>query len=696
MKVARTAILVLLAFPATALGAEPTITSRDVPLKQGRALASVASPRFNAVGLHWQGDGTVTFRTRGVSGRWSAWRPAAPEDEDRPDAGTGERSAPGWNIGNPYWTGPSDRLEVRTRGAVRRVRAHYVWSPVRAVPARTVSLAGAPAIVPRLSWGADESIRRAGPSYAPAVRLAIVHHTAGSNTYTPAQSAAIVRAIQVYHVKGNGWNDVGYNFLVDKYGQVFEGRYGGMDRPVVGAHAEGFNTGSAGVAVLGNYSGAGITQAARDALNRLVAWRLDVAHVDPLSTLTFTSGGTAKFPRGVPVFLRAVSGHRDVGFTACPGDGLYRTLNDLAGLISQTGLPKLYAPTVSGRLGGPVRIRARLSGALPWTVSIADSAGNRVAGGSGTGTAVDWTWDATTAPPGPYSWTIEAGSEVLPATGRVGARAAALAVTSAAAEPGVVSPNGDGFADSAAVSYVLTAPATVTAALLDAAGTQIATLFTGARAAGRNEFPFAGETLGDGAYTIVLTAQNGNGRQVVAHVPVVVNRTLGYLGAVPPVFSPNRDGRLDAVEVEFLLAAPAEVKVRVLRGGKWVATPFAGPLEAGQQRITYDGAKRLGRLKDGDYEVEVSATTQIGTAVQRAPFSSDTVAPAVTLLSARPLRIRVGEPARVSVWVNGARRTFDRRREGVMWLKAPARLRTLRIVAWDAAGNRSAPIIRRR
>src|SRR5207253_6993904 len=117
------------------------------------------------------------------------------------------------------------------------------------------------------------------------VHFAIVHHTAGTNSYTEAQSAAIVRGIELYHVKGNGWNDIGYNFLVDKYGQVFEGRYGGMERPVVGAHAMGFNTGSVGVAVIGNYGDSGISVAARASLVRLLAWRLDVAHVDPASRL---------------------------------------------------------------------------------------------------------------------------------------------------------------------------------------------------------------------------------------------------------------------------------------------------------------------------------------------------------------------------------------------------------------------------
>ena len=112
-------------------------------------------------------------------------------------------------------------------------------------------MAGSPQIVSRTSWKADEEIRRAPPRYAGAVYFAVVHHTAGSNTYSRAASPAIVRAIELYHVRGNGWNDIGYNFLVDRYGQVFEGRAGGIDRNVIGAHAEGFNTGSVGVAVIG-------------------------------------------------------------------------------------------------------------------------------------------------------------------------------------------------------------------------------------------------------------------------------------------------------------------------------------------------------------------------------------------------------------------------------------------------------------
>ena len=152
------------------------------------------------------------------------------------------------------------------------------------IPLRRVSIAGSPLMLSREVWGANEAIRRAPPSYAPSVQFAVVHHTAGTNSYTASQSAAIVRGIEIYHVKGNGWNDIGYNFLVDKYGQVFEGRYGGVDRHVIGAHAEGFNTGSVGVAVLGSYGSSAPPKVARTALANLLAWRLDIAHVDPTST----------------------------------------------------------------------------------------------------------------------------------------------------------------------------------------------------------------------------------------------------------------------------------------------------------------------------------------------------------------------------------------------------------------------------
>ena len=136
-----------------------------------------------------------------------------------------------------------------------RLRAYLVASPIErstATSALDAPVAGDRDA--RASWNADESIRQAPPQLRGlTVRFAVVHHTAGSNDYTRAEAPAVVRAIELYHVKGNGWNDIGYNFLVDRFGTVYEGRYGGVDRNVVGAHALGFNRGSVGVAVLGTY-----------------------------------------------------------------------------------------------------------------------------------------------------------------------------------------------------------------------------------------------------------------------------------------------------------------------------------------------------------------------------------------------------------------------------------------------------------
>ena len=691
------ALALALAAPGLAHAGTADIVSRDVPLRASAArtlAAAAATPRFNLVGLHWQGSGSVEFRTRSLAGRWSAWRPAAPEDEDRPDRSARERSRVGWHLGNPYWTGASDRLEVRTRGIVRRVRAHYVWSPVAgghaAPPRRTLFAAEQPSIIPRLSWGANELIRRGTPSNAISLQFAVVHHTAGTNSYTRAQSAAIIRGIQLYHVRSNGWNDIGYNFLVDKYGQVFEGRFGGIERNVVGAHAEGFNTGSTGVALVGNYDGTGITPAARAALVRLLAWRLDVAHLDPLKTFNAISGGNARFRRGLPVFLRTIVGHRDTGFTDCPGDRLYAALDGLARDVSRSGLPKIYEPVVRGAPGGPVRFTARLSSSVAWRVTVVNGGGRPVAAGTGTGTAVDWTWDATAAAPGNYSYTFDA-TGARPATGTLG-RAGTLSLRNLRATPRAVTPNGDGRDDTATISYELGAPATVTATLVSPLGTVLSTLFSEPRSTGPQSFVFAAEGVPDGNYRIVITVVGADGRRVTASVEILVNRTLSNFRAERAAVSPNGDGRLDTISFTFVLAAPAEVRLRILRRGVWVATPAVQLLEPGAHRLSWDGRKRVGRALQGAYEAELSVVDLVGTVSQRVPFVLDTTAPALRLLSLRPLRLWLSEPAEVVLRVNNVRRVVRRTRAGRFAVGFPFRPRTVRATAWDAAGNRSRPL----
>ncbi len=686
------------AFPGLATAGVTTIRSYDVPLAGERAPAGMAQQEFQLLGLHWRGGG-LSYRVHRSTG-WSAWRRAVAETADAPDRGTAEsRRRAGWSTSAGIWVGIADRVEVRAVGAVRRARVFTVRSPVVKVPLRTTAAAGQPTIVPRSAWLADETIRRGEPSYAPAVRLAFVHHTAGGNVYTREQAPAIVRAIQTYHVKGNGWNDIGYNALVDRYGTVYEGRYGGIARNVVGAHARGFNTGSFGIAYLGNFEAADPPQPGLDALAAAIAWKLDVAHVDAASSLTAISAGNERFNPGIPVFLRAVSGHRDTGATSCPGDRLYGRLFELASRAGALGLPKLYEPRVEGQVGGAIRFRARLSSVQPWTVAVSDAAGVPVATGTGTGSSIDWAWDSTASGATGYRWRMSAGS-ATPATGEVGtsvsAPGAPLAFSGASADPEAISPNEDEQGDTSTVTYTLTAAANVSATIVDGAGLAVAELEPPRwRRAGEHTLSFDGLGLPDGAYTIRLLAKAAGGLQVTSDVAVAVSRTLGAARAAPSVITPNGDGRGDRLAVSFALNAPAAIRVRVFREGTWVATAFSGQLAAGLRTVRWDGRKRLGTARDGVYEAVVEAVDTIAMTSVRLPFAKDATAPVVRVLSARrPVRLWVSEPVRLTLRVNGAVRRVTVARRGEVRVARIEKLHSLVAVARDAAGNKA--ILRRR
>jgi hypothetical protein len=692
--------------PAAASASEVRFAARGEPVHLARLAAGRMSPelatrpapfRFNMVGLHWKGSGDVWFRTALERGEWSEWQPARPEDEDTPDVGSAEAApSAGWKLGNPYWTGTARFIEYRFDGRVVRLRAHFLWSE----PARMTlssARAAAPTIIRRSQWGADESIVRAPPWYADRLRLAIVHHTAGTNDYSAAQSAAIVRGIQAYHVLGNGWNDIGYNFLVDKYGQVFEGRGGGINQNVGGAHAQGFNTGSTGVAVLGTYSGRDITTATRSSLVKLISWRLDVAHVDPRTTLTFVSYGSDRFAAGTPVRLRAVSGHRDTAFTSCPGAVLYGRLGEIAKAAAARGLPKLYEPVIRGSLGGPVRITGRLSSALPWTVAIHDAAGAEVARGTGSGTAVDWTWNASAVYFGDYTYTITSDSHVRPASGRVPGPPP-LAVTNLATRKSVLTPNGDGVADKMRISFGLTTPATVDVTVLDSAGNVVATP-ADERPLGAGSSTVVWDGMGsgvlvpDGHYTVRVLARSP-AQEASASRAIVVDRTLGFLTVSPSAFSPNGDGRLDVVEVGFDLTRSAEVQARVMAGTKTVAQVAAGSFDAGHQELVWNGLGSTGPFPDGIYRAVVQATTTLGTRELRYSFGLDTTRPVVKILSARRtdgrtvVRFWLSESAVVNVRFDDVVVRVERK-AGTVRVSRRLAAERVQLRAWDAAANPS-------
>jgi hypothetical protein len=508
---------------------------------------------------------------------------------------------------------------------VKSVRAWFVRSPSVRVPLRRIATAGSPKIVPRGAWNANEKIVRAAPRYAPVLRFAIVHHTAGSSSYGPEESAAIVRGIELYHVKANGWNDIGYNFLVDRYGQVFEGRGGGMQRNVIGAHAEGFNTGSVGIAVLGTYSGNAPARAAEDALARLLTWRLDVGHVDPASSAMITSGGNAKVRAGAGLYLRAISGHRDAGFTVCPGNGLYARLGQLREVALTTGLPKLYDPRLTGRLGKFLRFTARLSGPIAWTVTVTDAAGERVAARSGTGDRISWFWDSSGMKPGRYTWTMEADG-VRPARGVLGGAVTTVprpAVRPPVAadlwpQPRIVSPDGDGYADQLTLRYTLSEPATVSVELKDETGLIVASPVIGVRQqAGAQALPWSPDSLPDGRYRLLLTARGDSGRTAKLVDELVVLRTLAWLRADPVELSPNGDGTGDALTISFELRQAGVVAVEIRDGSYPLALVQVGWLEAGSHAALWNGQLPLGTIEAGTYSVWVTVSTEIGTVTQK-------------------------------------------------------------------------------
>ncbi|MDT0406795.1 MULTISPECIES: peptidoglycan recognition protein family protein [Streptomyces] len=183
-----------------------------------------------------------------------------------------------------------------------------------------------PAIVTRRGWGADESLRETRFVYTSKVKAAFVHHTASGNNYTCAQAPSLIRGFYRYHVSSLGWRDIGYNFLVDKCGRIYEGRAGGVAKAVKGAHTLGFNTNSTGIAVIGSYGSKKPSASAVKAVARLTAWKLGLYGMNPRGKTYLTSGGGNLYRKGKKVRLNVISGHRDGFNTSCPGGKLYKKL----------------------------------------------------------------------------------------------------------------------------------------------------------------------------------------------------------------------------------------------------------------------------------------------------------------------------------------------------------------------------------
>ncbi len=335
-----------------------------------------APKRFNLVGLTWTEPGAepgIAVRTRSEGGEWSRWATLYANAEDGPDPGreTGARGASA-----PSWVGEADWVQYRVSKRPRGFRIHFVnvrgtataadraRNAIRRMAnAGVASAAGAlreagalaaepaPAIVPRSAWGASACTPREAPELGE-VRAAFVHHTVNTNDYTREEAPAVVLGICRFHRNTNGWNDIGYNFLVDRFGTIYEGRAGGPEQPVIGAQAQGYNAQSTGIANLGTFSSVRQTAEALRSMARLIRWKLPLHGVPTAGTTTLVSAGGSSnnYPAGRSVRLQRVIGHRDTGATSCPGDALYSQLPELRRLVGNVG-PSGVATSLRARAG---------------------------------------------------------------------------------------------------------------------------------------------------------------------------------------------------------------------------------------------------------------------------------------------------------------------------------------------------------
>ncbi|MDM7854017.1 N-acetylmuramoyl-L-alanine amidase [Cellulomonas alba] len=320
--------------PATPAPADPAdVAALDAP---------TATAHFVAAGVTWDPGQDVTvsevaLRVR-EQGRWSAWQSLTQTVEGVP----GER--PGTE---PLLTNGADGVQVRVSTAdgapaPRGLRVDLVdpgSSPAdgQAEPSAPAASAQAatgdvlrPRIVTRAQWGADESLGSPWPDVSSRLSAMYLHHTAGSNTYTKAQAAAQVRAIFAFHVKGRGWPDIGYQFLVDRFGTIYQGRRDAIADLPIGAQAGGYNTDTIGVSAIGNFQTAKPSSAMVASIERVFAWeayahKLDVRGRTTLITGTST-GSDTRAKAGAKVTVPVLLGHRDTNGTACPGTNLYAKL----------------------------------------------------------------------------------------------------------------------------------------------------------------------------------------------------------------------------------------------------------------------------------------------------------------------------------------------------------------------------------
>lgn len=369
-------------------------------------------------GLTWEdpedAPAQAEVRVR-ADGEWGDWEVVPTDDEHAPDPGTSEDARARGGTA-PVVVEGADAVQFRVTddAAPADLAADLVavddpdaTRRIRERPSSADATPETPDIHPRSDWGGESC---PGPDrepieYVDRVAVMFVHHTTGYTSYAPEDVPGIVRAICSYHVNSRGWDDIGYNALVDRFGGIWVGRDGGIDKGVWGAHTGGFNGMSTGVAFIGDHQNGGApTTAAREALADYAAWKFDLHSVDPLGTSTLTSRGSSRWKEDLEVTFDNLSGHRDASYTSCPGQSCYTLLDDFRAAIDGRGGFRIFggwaqAHTMELQDDGTWErptFTFEFTDEADWTFQLLDRDGRVVLEDSGTASGpVNVPWDAT-------------------------------------------------------------------------------------------------------------------------------------------------------------------------------------------------------------------------------------------------------------------------------------------------------------
>lgn len=480
--------------PARAITYAPEVSFSELQVtpqvvsvsNSGRTLTQLVSSRsttpFTLVGLTWQGkiDQSIVFKVKvRESGVWTNWINLENGLYEEASAGTSEAvDARGGT--DPLLTAPADGIEVvmesvsssiptdlkvnlfnsdstrQDRSITKSSALTSANSSMRsfASTAPAVSPQGAvvprPRIVSRAEWGADETWRSPTPRMGTRVLAGVVHHTASTNSYTADQAPAQMRNLYAYFTKSLNYSDMGYNFLVDKFGTIYEGRAGcavnadptcdGPAQPTQGAHTAGLNLDTFGVSVIGNYDVLAPENPAAivEAVASLMAWKIAPYGLDPNATarvLSTDTSGSSRFSSGQTATMQVITAHRDVGITACPGRYLYQYMAQIRSRATDLLLPVIrdasVTPVNMNQVAAEnVSVRATIPATAQWSVEVVNEATgqlvNSVSGVQGTTGPIAFDWNKTdqsglAVPAGRYAVAIKASIRniVLPPAGQV-------------------------------------------------------------------------------------------------------------------------------------------------------------------------------------------------------------------------------------------------------------------------------------